>query len=124
LLKPGAGGGGEVGKVPLQDEIEAPRVVAAIGREGANSLQISDERLVMSDDRFLVIGPDAPVRSRFDCVAGGRVPRLAGAALLEKRSVEPLRKAAERHGGAPQRGILLGQPGKFLATVRTLICHL
>jgi uncharacterized FAD-dependent dehydrogenase len=49
LLKPGAGGGGEVGKVALQDEIEATRVVAAIGREGANSLQISVERLAISD---------------------------------------------------------------------------
>ena len=107
--------------MPLQDEVEATCVVAPIGREGTNSFQISDERLVMGD---LVIGPDAPVRSRFDCIAGRRVPRLAGAALLEKRGVEPLRKAAERHGSPPQRGVLLGQPGKFFATVRTLICHI
>jgi hypothetical protein len=107
--------------VPLQDEIEATCVVAPIGREGANCLQISDEPLSVSD---LVIGPDAPVRSRVDCVAGRRVPWLAGAPLFQKRRVEPLRKAAERHGGAPQRSVFLGQPGKFLATVRTLICHI
>src|SRR4029079_4358899 len=33
------------------------------------------------------------------------------------------REAAEREGGAPQRGVLLGQPGQFLATARTVISH-
>jgi hypothetical protein len=52
LLKPGAGRGGKVGEVPLQDEVEATCVVAPIGREGASFFQISDERAAISDGRL------------------------------------------------------------------------
>jgi len=51
-----------------------------------------------------------------------RRPLTCPSFLLE-RKIQAFRKTAEGQRRAAKGGVLLGQPGKFLATVRTVICH-
>jgi hypothetical protein len=48
---------------------------------------------------------------------------LTQSAFFLKCHVQPFCEAAEREGGTPQRGVLLGQSCEFLATTRTVISH-
>jgi hypothetical protein len=43
--------------------------------------------------------------------------------FLLERKIQAFRKTAEGQRRAAKGGVLLGQPGQFLATVRTVICH-
>jgi hypothetical protein len=61
--------------------------------------------------------------SRVGCLEGSPRRTLTRAALFLKRHVQSFGKAAESQRRATKGGVLLGQPGKFLATVRTVICH-
>jgi hypothetical protein len=44
-------------------------------------------------------------------------------AFFLQREVQPLRKTSECEGSTPERRVLFGQPGEFLATTRTVISH-
>jgi hypothetical protein len=54
------------------------------------------------------------------CTARGT---LARPALFLECEVQAFGEAAEGKRRATKGGVLLGQPSKFLATMRTVICH-
>jgi hypothetical protein len=63
--------------------------------------------------------PGLSTADRFhDRIAGGAGGRtLLGSAFLLKREIQSFRKTTECESRAPQRDILLGEPGEFLAAM-------
>jgi hypothetical protein len=58
---------------------------------------------------------------RFRDVSGLRT--VAQPAFLLEREVQAFRQAAEGQRRATERSVFLGEPGEFLATMRTVISH-
>ena len=58
----------------------------------------------------------------FCCVASA-TRSLTQSAFFLQREVQAFRKATEGQRRAPKRGVLFGEPGELLATMRTVISH-
>lgn len=124
LLDPGLhacpGGRIEVCQVPAKYEIEPSSRIAAISGERADGHALAvmvSATLLKPPSLCAQMGLSTADRfgDGFAGGAGGRT--LPGSALFLKREVQSFRKSTECECRAPQRDILLSEPGEFLATV-------